>query len=143
VELCVDRNFLFWFVCCLFFGFYQFFVCCLVVVSISGRLTAPTVCTGYTGVISAGGAMWVGGSRFAQEFAAEAHRIAGYKPNRGNASHLQSDQSIQNRVAELLQEGENINRIRSFQARCPQREFVEASGLSRQYCSDCYNIAIS
>jgi len=69
--------------------------------------------------------------RFAQELAAgksaaEAHRIAGYKPNRGNASHLQSNQSIQNRVAELLQERENIHSQATAKA-------VEATALTKEW----------
>jgi phage terminase small subunit len=69
--------------------------------------------------------------RFAQELAAgksaaEAHGIAGYKPNRGNASHLQSNQSIQKRVAELLQERENIHNQATAKA-------VEATALTKEW----------
>lgn len=45
--------------------------------------------------------------RFAQELAKgktadEAYQIAGYAPNRGNASTLKSNQSVEERVTELL-----------------------------------------
>jgi phage terminase small subunit len=52
--------------------------------------------------------------RFAQELAkgkpaSEAYELAGYKPNRGNASVLKQDQNISIRVAEILQEREHIH----------------------------------
>jgi len=56
---------------------------------------------------------------------AKAHRIAGYKPNRGNASHLRSNESILKRVAELLQERENIHSQATAKA-------VEAVALTKE-----------
>ena len=52
--------------------------------------------------------------RFAQELAkgasaTEAYETAGYRPNRGNATTLKQDQSISIRVAEILQEREQIH----------------------------------
>jgi phage terminase small subunit len=51
--------------------------------------------------------------RFAQELAkgksaAEAYELAGYKPNRGNASVLKQQESILSRVSELLAAREKI-----------------------------------
>lgn len=48
--------------------------------------------------------------RFAQELAKgktadEAYQIAGYKPNRGNASTLKAKQNIEARVSEILNRG--------------------------------------
>lgn len=52
--------------------------------------------------------------RFAQELAkgksaTEAHEIAGYSSNRGNACTLKQDESIQIRLAEILAERENVH----------------------------------
>lgn len=52
--------------------------------------------------------------RFAQALADgksafEAHALAGYRPNRGNASVLKHDQSIQKRVDEILKQREQIH----------------------------------
>ncbi len=49
--------------------------------------------------------------RFAQAIAAgkppiEAYRLAGYKPDAGNASHLQADHKISQRITDLLAERE-------------------------------------
>ncbi|MDE3809945.1 terminase small subunit [Sinorhizobium meliloti] len=53
--------------------------------------------------------------KFAQELAKgktadEAYQLAGFKPNRGNASVLKQKESISNRVAEILKQAEENDR---------------------------------
>lgn len=69
--------------------------------------------------------------RFAQELAngktaEEAHRIAGFKPNRGNAATLKQNQSILYRVAEILAEREAIHGQATAEA-------IKSAGLSKEW----------
>lgn len=69
--------------------------------------------------------------RFAQELAngktaTEAYVAAGYKANRGNAATLKQDQSISNRVAEILAERENIHAQATADA-------IEKTGLTKEW----------
>lgn len=69
--------------------------------------------------------------RFAQELAkgtsaSEAYELAGYKPNRGNAIALKQDQRISMRVAEILQEREQIHAQATADA-------VERAGLTKEW----------
>lgn len=81
--------------------------------------------------------------RFAQALAAgksadEAYKLAGYRPNRGNASRLKSDESIQARLAELTEVGTlraevTVERVLTELARIGfsdlRRAFTEAGAL--------------
>lgn len=67
--------------------------------------------------------------RFAQELAKgkaadEAYQLAGFKPNRGNACTLKQNQSILERVDDLLKEREAIHAQATAQA-------VETAGLTK------------
>lgn len=76
--------------------------------------------------------------RFAQELAKgktadEAYQLAGYKPNRGNASTLKANQSVLDRVAELkagiaekvlIDEAYVLGTIKDTVERCKQAEPV-------------------
>lgn len=68
---------------------------------------------------------------FAQELAKgktaeEAHGLAGYRANRGNASVLKQEQSIVDRVAELLTEREQVHAQSTLRA-------VEAVSLTKAW----------
>jgi phage terminase small subunit len=68
---------------------------------------------------------------FAQELAngktaTEAYVAAGYKANRGNAATLKQDQSISNRVAEILAEREHIHAQATADA-------IEKTGLTKEW----------
>ena len=68
---------------------------------------------------------------FAQELAngktaTEAYVAAGYKANRGNAATLKQDQSISNRVAEILAEREHIHAQGTADA-------IEKTGLTKEW----------
>jgi phage terminase small subunit len=69
--------------------------------------------------------------RFAQELAGgktgiEAHRLAGYKPDRGNATRLQQKDSISHRVAEILAERETTH------ARATERA-IERAAVTKEW----------
>jgi phage terminase small subunit len=72
--------------------------------------------------------------RFAQELAKgktadEAYQLAGYAPNRGNASTLKANQSVEARVTEILNRG-------AVRAECTVasiiEELEEARGLAKE-----------
>ena len=68
---------------------------------------------------------------FAQELAkgktaTEAYELAGYRPSRANASHLQRDHNISQRVVELLAEREQIHSQATAEA-------VERAGLTKEW----------
>jgi phage terminase small subunit len=58
--------------------------------------------------------------------ATEAYVAAGYKANRGNAATLKQDQSISNRVVEILAERENIHAQATAEA-------IEKAGLTKEW----------
>ncbi len=69
--------------------------------------------------------------RFAQglasgKSAAESYEAAGYKPSRHNASHLHRNDTISQRVAELLAEREQIHGQATAKA-------IEATGLTKEW----------
>ena len=72
--------------------------------------------------------------RFAQELAKgksaiAAHKLAGYRPDRGTASKLQHDANISQRVRELLDEGGRMARVateRATEVLAIDREWVLA-----------------
>lgn len=69
--------------------------------------------------------------RFAQELAkgisaSVAYVLAGYKANRGNASVLKQDQSILDRIDEILKQREEIHRQSTAKA-------IEAAALTKEW----------
>ena len=69
--------------------------------------------------------------RFAQELAKglsadKAYELAGFKPNRGNATTLKQKESISNRVTELLAERESIHAQATAEA-------IKSTALTKQW----------
>lgn len=72
--------------------------------------------------------------RFAQELASgkpasEAYELAGYKPNRGNATTLKQEQSILDRVNEILAEREKLHGQSTAEA-------IQRAALTKEWVID-------